>query len=167
MKRHVFNRFFMLACIISVYLNISCSTLTSTSKTEVPQSQIQKLNEQIKWGEYKRIYQESAETLKAGISEDLFVNRMNEAVKKMKAIDENLNFEKSEMASLSKPLNGEFWTNSFQKVEKDNKKLEFLTQWAKEKEGSSFKLRSLSIIEPTANKKYSVYYVEQEKSLTE
>ena len=158
----------MLACIISLYLNVSCSDLTLASKTEVPQSQIQKLNEQIKLGEYKQVYQESAETLKTEVSEDLFVNRMNEAVKKMKEIDENLNFEKSQMAdTLSKLLNGEFWTNNFQKVEKDNKKLEFLTQWVKEKEGNSFELRSLSIIEPTANEKYSVYYVEKEKSLTE
>jgi hypothetical protein len=161
------NKITILICIALVYSNLGCSNLTSVGKTKVPQLQIQKLNKQIRFGQYREVYKESAETLKAGISEDLFVNRMNEAVKKMKEVDEDLNLEQSELSDiLSKITEGEFWITNFQKVENNNNNLEFLTQWVKENERSSFKLRSLSIIKPAEKEKYSVYYVEQEKSLT-
>ena len=155
-------------CLVSVLVTAGCTSLASAGKTEVPPALVEKMDEQIRSGQYRRIYRDSAKTLQAGISEDLFVKRMNEAARRMKAVDENLNFQKSEMArSLSKLLNGEFWTNDFQKVEKNNRKIEFLTQWVKEEKDSSFKLRSLSVFEPTDTGKYSIYYVEQEKFVTE
>ena len=168
MKMNTLSRFLFLICTVSVCLTASCSRLSPAGKTEVSPSQVQKLDEQIRAGQYRQIYQASARSLQAGISEDLFVNRITEAVRKMKAVDESLSFQKSGMAgSLSKLLNGEFWTNDFQKVERNNRKIEFLTQWVKEEKDSSFKLRSISIIEPAASGKHSVYYVEQEKFLTE
>jgi hypothetical protein len=168
MKGNTLSRLLSLICLISVALTAGCSSLASAGKSEVSRAQVQKLNEQLRSGQYRQIYQASAKTLQAGISEELFVTRINQAVRKMKAVDENLNFQESEMArSLSKLLNGEFWTNDFQKVEKNNRKIEFLTQWVKEEKDSAFKLRSLSIIEPAETGKFSVYYVEQEKFLTE
>ena len=92
---------------------------------------------------------------------------MNEAVRKMKEIDESLNFLKSELGDrIPKLISNEFSTFNYQKIEKNGKKVELMTQWSKENKNTPFKLRSLSLLEQTETGKHSIYSVERESDST-
>ena len=147
--KDVFSRALVLICMVLIGLSIGCSSLSSiretknAQKAEVPESQLQKLNEQIRSGQYQQILRESSEGLQSGISEDLFVKRMKKAVEKMKEVDETLNFQKGETSDfLPKSL---LWTAAKVNLEKDNNGIGLLTQWTRENEGNPFKLSSLAI----------------------
>ena len=148
----------LLFTFVTAFFSMNCSLLNDD---EVPVSQHNKLLTQIKSERFENIYEESAEILKSGITKKLFVERLEKAVTKMKQVDENLEFEQSELNDvLSKAINSKFWTHSSQKIEKNDEKIEFLIQW--DKENTSFKLASLSTIEPTESGKYKTYFVERE-----
>ena len=168
MKIGLFKSILFLICVASICLCAGCSILTSAGKSGVSQAQILKLHEQIKSGQYEHIYNDSAEPLQRNISREKFVNRMNEAVKKMREIDETLTFQKSELRDvIPDQIKSEFLTPTFEKIEKNGKKIEVLAQWYRENKDSPFKLRSFALIEQVEEGKHSIYSVEKEKNSSE
>lgn len=154
--------------LLFICLNISCSNSGFPNGIVVPKAQKQKLHQQIKASQFEQIYVESAEVLQSGISKEIFVIRMTYAVGKMKEIEPTFSFQESNLSEILSPLiNDKNWVTSFEKIEKDNKRLEFLTQWAKDNNNNSFKLAGLSIIEPIQDGRSKIYFVEREKESVE
>ena len=96
-KANRLKRLFICAiCMVLICLTINCSNQSSAYKTDSSQAQFQKLYGQIRTGQYSEIYRESSQEIQNGISEEAFINRKKVAVGKMKDVDENLDFQKSE-----------------------------------------------------------------------
>lgn len=143
------------------FLNIGCPTF-SVGKNEVSSSQIQRLKEQIKSGQFAQIYRESAETLQAEMSQVEFVGRVGEAVRKMKSVDETLTFQESEFNRIFSSFpDSEFWKDHWVNLQNGDRKAVVLMQWSREDKDASFKFRTLCVIESSKFDKQIAYCVDQ------
>ena len=82
-----------------------------------------KFNSQLKEEKFEELYDESSETVHLNVTKEEFVRRMKVAVRKLKNIDQDLNFQTGEHIEREIFLAEEDNTYSFrsvQKLEKDN-----------------------------------------------
>jgi hypothetical protein len=78
--------------LISLILIVFCSGCSTPTKSERAKERGKQLQEFVKTGDYIRIYADSADCIKSNYSPEQFVAAMNEAVEKLKSIDEKLEF---------------------------------------------------------------------------
>jgi hypothetical protein len=87
--------------IVSVlFLTLSCSQY----HVQLSNAFVERLNAQIKSGNFEQIYNESSLKAKESISKQEFIESMQIAVGKMKEIDESLKLQKDERISFDKSL---------------------------------------------------------------
>ena len=84
---------------------------------------IEKLNLQIKSGNYEQIYDELSDTAKSLTPKQEFLERINKAVEVMRKVDNSLSFQKDENVRLS---NDVYWGLYFEhrKIEINDRKLD-------------------------------------------
>ena len=93
------------------------------NRDAVADERMKKIELQIKSGNYEQIYNESSEIVRNLVSKEEFIEKMNNAVGRMKNIDEALNFQKDENRDMR---NGDVYGDLhfiYRKIEKNGKKL--------------------------------------------
>ena len=145
-------------CLVFISLSFGCSFL---NQKEVSQSKIDKLHQQIRSKDFKQIYADSSENLRSRLSKTEFSNLMNQAIEKMKKVDETISFQESSLNEiLPQMLDNEGWASfKFEKLEKNDKKIEFYSQCGKAEKTGDFKLVALVILEPVENDKPKIFYI--------
>lgn len=96
-----------------------------------------KLTSQLRAEKFEELYEEAIDRLRFNVTKGKFIQRMKIAVAKMRAIDENLNFQRDFERETGFPENG-LLIVSIQKLEKGERSASVLIHW--DDEGNFFDL---------------------------
>lgn len=162
MKNYKYKIAQFLTLLLLVLLSSSCTLLNSSREFEISKTQVQKLNEQIKTGQFNKIYRDSR-SLQEQISEEKFISQMTQAVEKLKELDETLNFQEYEAVttSLQGILEGRYESVNIQKIEKNARTIMVMTFWNRKNEDENWQFSSCSFIESFADGKSETFKVPQ------
>ncbi len=118
MNKSFFKNILLIICL--GLLVTSCSKYRRESSDKF----VEKLNSQIKSGNFEQIYDEASNASKDRTSKEEFLESMKAVINEMRQVDESLAWEKDEKVLLS---NGEVSTELYfvyRKIEKNGKKLD-------------------------------------------
>lgn len=140
----------LLVIVVSSYLIFS-----KPSKEKL----IKNLNSQLREEKFEQLYEEAGDGLHLNVTKEKFVQRMEKAVTKLKAIDENLNFQRDiETEEMIKGINGDddsFLITAIQKLEKDGKSVLVSFYWT-----GKGTFQDISVLpNPGTSEEYRVYGV--------
>ena len=91
---------------------------------------IKNLNAQLKAETFEQLYEEADDSIHLDVTKERFVKRMKIAATKLKAIDENLTFQRDlEMESWTGHADGPYSLAAYQKLEKDGKAVTVCFNW--------------------------------------
>jgi hypothetical protein len=116
----MFRRIIGIFIVSILFLNFSCSLNRVQSSNEF----VERLNTQIKSGDFKQIYNEASDASKVGTSKEEFLENMKSIINEMKEVDESLAWQRDENILLS---NGDIARDLYfvyRKVERNGKKLD-------------------------------------------
>lgn len=107
------------ACFFLLLVAVNCSQ----NHEEINDKLIEKLNLQIKSGNYEQIYDELSDTAKSLTPKQEFLERINKAVEVMRKVDNSLSFQKDKNVRLS---NDVYWDLYFEhrNIGSNDKKLD-------------------------------------------
>lgn len=105
-------------CLCLVIATINCSRINESSNNEL----IEKLNLQIKAGNYEQIYSELSDSAKISTPKEEFLERINKAVKVMKEVDNSLTFTEDKKVRLWNEMSDLYFV--YRKIENNGKKLD-------------------------------------------
>jgi hypothetical protein len=119
------NRLNKFLCLIFLVGFASCSA----NYKEINDKSVEKLRSQIIEGKYEEIYAQSTSLVKSTISKAEFIERMEVAVKAMKEVDENLNWQKG---GNEDNFYNDFpvTENSYRELVKDKKRIGIFIYWS-------------------------------------
>ena len=105
-------------CFWLLFIIIGCSRINEGSNNKL----IEKLNSEIKSGNYEIIYNELSDSAKKNTPKKEFLERINKAVEMMKEVDSSFSFQKDSKVLLSNEMSDLYF--EYRKIEKNGKKLE-------------------------------------------
>ena len=143
--------FIVITCVV---INLALFvTGCSHNRTELSDEFAEKLNSQIKCGNFEKIYAESSKTAKESESKEEFRQRMNLAIERMRSVDSSLTFQRDDKIDMQ---NGDVYRDLhfvYRKIEKDGKGLNvFITLDFTQQKPNFFDLcvdNSIPSVEPT------------------
>jgi hypothetical protein len=95
----------------------------SQNREEIHDKLIERLNVQIKSGDYEQIYNELSDSAKRLTPKEEFLERIDKAVKMMRTADDSLSFQKDKNVHLSNDVYSDLYFE-YRKIEYDNKKFD-------------------------------------------
>lgn len=119
MSKSFFKNILLIIC-----LGVLTTSCCSKNHSEASDKFVEKLNSQIKSGNFEQIFNEASDASKERTSKEEFLESMKAVVNKMKEVDESLAWEKDAKVLFS---SGEISTDLYfvyRKIEKDGKKLD-------------------------------------------